>query len=54
MQIIFKDICISKYMENRLKRHDSVPYAKDYDFLNSECPRLKSLIELNKLGVQRG
>lgn len=30
-------------------RPDSMPYAKDYDFLNSEYPRLKRITQLRKL-----
>lgn len=41
---------VNKHKESKLKKtHDSVPYAKDYDFLNSEYLRLKSITQQRKL-----
>ena len=40
---------LNKHKESKLKKHDSVPYAKDYDFLNSEYLRLKRITQQRKL-----
>lgn len=40
-------------LKNNPKGHDGVPYAKDYDFLNFEYPRLKRGAELRKLQLRK-
>lgn len=40
---------LNKHKESKLKKHDSVPYAKEYDFLNSEYLRLKRITQQMKL-----
>lgn len=41
------------YLKNKPKGHDGVPYAKDYDFLNSEYLRLKRGTQLRKLQLRK-